>query len=788
MNETHSCCSKSSTTKQEGSASKHKDPVCGMLVDPARAAGKHQHSGTMYYFCNPKCLQKFVADPDKYLNPTPALPVKPDSEMASARYTCPMDPEVIQIGPGVCPKCGMALEPMDISLNDGADPELADMTRRFWISALLTVPLMIVSMSEMIPGSFFQQLHASSIFNWIQFALAAPVVIWAGLPLLQRGWLSFRTGHLNMFSLIALGTGVAFAYSIIATAVPDIFPANFKTMAGNVHVYFEAAASIISLVLLGQVLELRARGKTSGAIKALLGLTPKTARLIQPDGSEVDIEITAVKLGMKLRVRPGEKIPVDGLVIDGKSAVDESMITGEAMPVLRSIGDGVTGGTLNSTGSFVMETRRVGADTLLAQIVRMVSEAQRSRAPIQKLVDTVAGYFVPAVILTAALTALVWFFLGPEPRFSHALINAVAVLIIACPCALGLATPMSIMVATGRGAQAGVLIRNAESLENLSKVDTIVLDKTGTLTEGKPRLISVMTQEGITELDLLSVAGSLERQSEHPIAAAIVNGAKQRNANINLSITDFESYSGLGIVGQIAGRKTALGNEKFAELLGIQVKSLSRAAENLRAQGNTVVFVFIDQKPAGLLSVADPIKSSTPAAVDALKRAGLKIVMLTGDHRATAETVAAKLGITEIEAEVLPAQKLEVIKRLQRESRNVAMAGDGINDAPALAQAQVGIAMGSGTDVAMNSAGITLLNGDLRGLVRARNLSRATVRNIRENLIFAFGYNLLAVPLAAGILYPAFGILLSPMLASAAMSLSSVSVISNSLRLRRSKI
>jgi Cu+-exporting ATPase len=694
-----------------------------------------------------------------------------------------MHPEVVQAEPGACPICGMALEPRVATGEEESNPELVDMTRRFWISLALTTPVFLLAMSEMLPGQPLQHMLPISMLVWLQFALATPVVLWGGLPFFQRGWASILNRSLNMFTLIAIGTGTAYGYSIFATLFPDFFPASFRTHGGQVAVYFEAAAVITTLVLLGQVLELRARSQTSSAIKALLGLAPKTARVLRDDGVEEDIPLDRVQPGDRLRVRPGEKIPVDGIVLDGVSAVDESMVTGEPIPVEKTPGSRVTGGTVNGTGGFVMRAKRVGSDTLLAQIVRMVSEAQRSRAPIQRLADIVSSYFVPAVVMVAVLTFIVWAFYGPEPRLVYALVNAVAVLIIACPCALGLATPMSIMVGTGRGATAGVLIKNAEALEVLEKVDTLVVDKTGTLTEGKPRLLSVVLLSEFNETELLHFAASLERGSEHPLAAAIVAGAQAKEVALS-TVADFQSMTGKGVQGVVDGRAVALGNQALFAELAIDLGSATERAEELRRDGQTVMFVAIEHRPVGLLGVADPIKESTYEAVRMLHEDGMRLVMLTGDSRTTAEAVARKLGIDTVEAEVLPEQKSESVKRLQAEGRVVAMAGDGVNDAPALALAQVGIAMGTGTDVAMESAGVTLVKGDLRGIVRARRLSRGTMRNIRQNLFFAFIYNALGVPLAAGILYPTLGLLLSPMVAAGAMTFSSVSVISNALRLR----
>ena len=762
-------------------AETHIDPVCGMTVNPATAAGKHDYQGKTYYFCSPHCLQKFSANPEAILHPEPKAPAQTDVE-----YTCPMDPEIVQIGPGICPKCGMALEPKVFSLTAEEDTsELDDMKRRFGISLALTLPVFLLAMSEMIPGQPVQHAIGHRIVTLIQFALATPVVLWGGWPFFQRGWVSIINRSPNMFTLIAIGTGAAFGYSVVATVFPHLFPASFRGHGGEVAVYFEAAAVITTLVLLGQVLELRARSQTSSAIKMLLGLAPKTARVIR-HGNEEDVPLDQVHPGDLLRVRPGEKVPVDGVLTEGRSSVDESMVTGEPIPIEKEADSKVTGGTVNGTGSFVMRAERVGSETLLAQIVQMVGEAQRSRAPIQRLADVVSSWFVPTVVLVSIVTFLIWYFAGPEPRFVYAMVNAVAVLIIACPCALGLATPMSVMVGTGRGAMAGVLIKNAEALETLAKVNTLVVDKTGTLTEGKPRLVSlIVADQADGENEFLRLAASLERASEHPLAEAIVSAAKERK--LELATTDhFESLTGKGVVGQVSGKQVALGNQALMESLSVKIDfSIANQAEKLRGEGQTVMLAAIDGKLASLMSVADPVKASTPEAIKQLHEDGLRIVMLTGDNRKTAETVARELGIDEVIAEVLPEQKAETIKRLQGEGRIVAMAGDGINDAPALAAAEVGIAMGTGTDVAMESAGLTLVKGDLRAIVRARHLSRGVMRNIRQNLFFAFVYNLLGVPLAAGILYPFFGILLSPMIASAAMTFSSVSVISNALRLRR---
>jgi Cu+-exporting ATPase len=754
-----------------------------MTVEEESAAGSYDYAGKTYFFCNPHCLDRFKEEPARYLAPEPRE--EPLKEVPpGAIYTCPMDPEVRQSKPGACPKCGMALEPMTVTLEEEANPELAEMTRRFWVSAAVTAPIFFFAMSDLIPGQPLQRLLSFGFLNWLQLALATPVVLWGGWPFFARGWASIVNRSLNMFTLVAIGVGTAYAYSVVATIFPGLFPHSFRAHGGEVGVYFDAAAVITTLVLLGQVLELRARSRTSSAIKALLGLAPKTARLLRDDGSEEDIPLDRVRPGDRLRVRPGEKIPVDGVVLEGATSVDESMVTGESIPVEKTEADKVTGGTVNGTGGFVMRAERVGGDTLLAQIVRMVSEAQRSRAPIQKLADIVAGYFVPGVVAVAVVTLIVWAIAGPEPRMAYALVNAVAVLIIACPCALGLATPMSIMVGTGRGATAGVLIKNAEALEILEKVDTLIVDKTGTLTEGKPRLTSVVPAGNEDESELLRLAASLERGSEHPLAAAIVSGAQARGLKLS-EARNFRSITGMGIVGIVDGRRAALGNTRLLAELGIDPGGLTERAEGLRREGQTVMFVVVGETVAGLLGVADPIKQSTHEAIRLLHEDGVRIVMLTGDSRTTAEAVAKQLGIDDFQAEVLPEQKGAAVKRLQAEGRVVAMAGDGINDAPALAQAQVGIAMGTGTDVAMESAGVTLVKGDLRGIAKARRLSRGTMRNIRQNLFFAFVYNVLGVPIAAGALYPFFDLLLSPVIASAAMTFSSVSVISNALRLNK---
>ena len=761
------------------------DPVCGMQIDPATAAGQIEHGGRTYYFCSLRCEERFRAQPDAYRGATPAPSAPPSPPPAAAgTWTCPMHPQIVRDGPGTCPICGMALEPRTASGAEGPDPELRDMTHRFWIGTALSVPLMLGAMADMLPGQPLRHVMSPGALAWAQMILATPVVLWAGWPFFVRGWQSIVNRSLNMFTLIALGVGTAYVYSVIATLAPGLFPDSFRTHGGEVGLYFEAAAVITVLVLLGQVLELRARSQTSTAIRALLELSPKTARRVRPDGSDEDIPLEQVQVGDLLRVRPGERVPVDGAVVDGASSVDESMVTGESIPVEKTVGSRVTGGTVNGTGSFVMRAERVGSETLLAQIVHMVSEAQRSRAPIQRLADTVSAWFVPAVVAIAAVAFVAWAAWGPEPRIAYAIVNAVAVLIIACPCALGLATPMSIMVATGRGALAGVLVRNAEALEVMEKVDTLVVDKTGTLTEGKPRLMTAERVDAGDPDEFLRLAATVERGSEHPLAAAIAEGAASRGVTLG-DAERFQSVTGKGVVGRVDGHDVVLGNRRLMEEAGIDPGTLFERAEALRREGQTVMFVGIDGRAAGLIGVADPIKSTTPEAVAMLRSAGLHIVMVTGDSRGTAEAVARKLGIDDVQAEVLPEQKIEVVKRLQGNGTRVAMAGDGVNDAPALAQADVGIAMGTGTDVAMQSADITLVKGDLRGIVRARRLSQATMRNIRENLFFAFVYNALGVPVAAGVLYPVFGLLLSPVVASAAMTFSSVSVIANALRLRR---
>jgi len=814
------------------------------MVDPATArGGSVAHANQLYYFCNPRCAERFRAEPEKYLSPdykpggmhsmemvtlgaikpAPAAPTGPppaakppagvryicpmDPEVSETKpgacpvcgmalepevqpapqvrteYTCPMHPEIVRAEPGACPICGMALEPRTVTPEPERDPELASMTRRFWVGLALTAPLLVISMG----GMLVERWIPPSAAVWIEFALATPVVAWGAWPFFVRGWNSLRTRHLNMFTLIGLGIFVAFAYSVVATLSPGIFPPSFRGHGGKPDVYYEPAAAITVLVLLGQVLELRARSRTGAAIRALLDLAPRLARRLEADGSERDIPLDRVHPGDRLRVRPGEKVPVDGVVLEGASAVDESMVTGESVPIEKTAGSQLIGGTVNGTGAMVMRAERVGSETLLAQIVKMVAAAQRSRAPIQRLADKVSGYFVPAVIGIAVLTFIAWALIGPEPRMAHALVNAVAVLIIACPCALGLATPMAIMVGTGRGARAGVLVRNAEAIETMERVDTLVVDKTGTLTEGKPQLLSVVTLGEVSERDLLRLAASLERASEHPLAAAVTAGATARGVPL-VEAQNFRSLIGRGVIGKVEGREVAVGNPALFDELKMAGGELASRADNLRRHGQTVMLVAIDGKAAGLLGVADPIKPSSIDAIRELRAQGIRIVMLTGDNRTTAEAVARQLGIDEFEAEVLPARKAEVVKRLQAEGRTVAMGGDGINDAPALAQAHVGIAMGSGTDIAMESGGITLLKGDLRGVVRARRLSQTVMRNIRQNLFFAFIYNSLGVPIAAGVLYPFFGLLLSPIIAAAAMSFSSVSVITNSLRLRGVKL
>jgi P-type Cu+ transporter len=834
-----------------------RDPVCGMMVDQARAAAQAEHGGETYYFCCAGCAAKFRAEPAKYLSakvshempresglvqfsragapaaapalagthentqssevlaakpsasnvyvcpmdpevreaypgacPKCGMALEPSLPLAPAtriEYTCPMHSQIVRPGPGSCPICGMALEPRTVIAEEPENPELVSMTRRFWTSVALTIPVLVLGMSDMIPGQPLQHLLPMRTMGRMELALATPVVLWGGWPFFERGWASIVNRSLNMFTLIALGTGTAFVYSVVAVLFPQLFPSTFRGAQGEVPVYFEAAAAITTLVLLGQVLELRARSRTSAAIRSLLRLTPKNARLVRTDGTEIDVPLEHIHVGDVLRVRPGEKVPVDGVVTDGESSVDESLMTGEPIPVEKSAGGRVIGGTINGTGTLLMRAERVGNDTLLAQIVRMVSEAQRSRAPVQKLADQVAGYFVPAVVLIAIVTFVVWATIGPQPRMAHALLNAVAVLIIACPCALGLATPMAIMVGTGRAALAGILIKNAEALETLEKVDTIVVDKTGTLTEGRPQVVAIIASPGWDETKVLQIAATLERASEHPLAAAILARAKNLGIALGAS-SDFQSRTGKGVIARIDSKIAALGNRALFAGLKIPLDALEEKAQQREAGGETVMFVAVDGQVAGLISVADPIKSSTMEAITRLHQDGINIVMLTGDSRATAEVVAHKLGIEKVFAGVLPEQKNKIVKQLQAEGHIVAMAGDGVNDAPALSQANVGIAMGTGTDVAIESAGITLLKGDIRGVARARKLSHATMRNIRQNLFFAFAYNSLGVPIAAGVLYPFFGLLLSPILASAAMTFSSVSVITNALRLRAIKL
>jgi P-type Cu+ transporter len=760
-----------------------RDPICGMSVDPATTPHHAEHAGQRYFFCGARCRDRFTAEPDRYLSDDQAGHAAAAPAGAGTLWTCPMHPQIVRDAPGSCPICGMALEPMiPAAEGEAENPELRDMTRRFWVAAALSVPLLAIAM-----GGASLALLPPRAMAWLQLALATPAVLWGGWPFFQRGWESLKNRSLNMFTLIALGTGVAYLYSVAAAVMPGVFSASFRGPDGGVPLYFEAASVVVALVLLGQVLELRARSQTGSAIRALLDLAPKQARLAREDGAEEDIPLDQVVPGQRLRVRPGEKVPVDGVVIDGHSNVDESMISGEPVPVEKSPGDTVTGGTVNTTGSFVMRAERVGSDTLLAQIVRMVAEAQRSRAPIQKLADTVSGWFVPAVVLVAVVTFIAWSLFGPPPAMGFGLLNAVAVLIIACPCALGLATPMSIMVGTGRGAHAGVLVRNAEALELMETVDTLVVDKTGTLTEGKPRLTVVMPVGGMAENELLRLVASLERASEHPLAAAIVKGAEDRGLSLG-AVANFASETGRGVVGTVDGRRLAVGNEALFGSLGIAPDGLPEHADTLRREGQGVMMIAVDGIAAGLLAVADPIKEGAPAALAALRQEGIRVVMLTGDSHRTADTVARRLGIEDVVSEVLPGQKAAAVKSLQDEGRFVAMAGDGINDAPALAQAHIGIAMGTGADVAMESAAVTLVRGDLQGIVRARRLSRATMHNIRQNLFFAFVFNALAVPIAAGVLYPFTGLLLNPMIASAAMSLSSVTVVTNALRLRSASL
>jgi heavy metal translocating P-type ATPase len=777
-------------------ASVVKDPVCGMDVDPAASQHRLEHHGQTYHFCSGHCQAKFEASPNSYLHRraahahqgthhadhTPAHEVPSAAAVGQVEeWTCPMHPEIRQAGPGSCPICGMALEPVTVTADTGPSPELADMTRRFWVGVALSIPVLILGMGgDLFPA--IDDVIPPTVSSWIQLALATPVVLWAGWPFFERGWTSVRTLKLNMFTLIAMGTGVAWLFSVVATVAPGIFPEAFR-MEGTVDVYFEAAAVITTLVLLGQVLELRAREQTSGAIRALLDLTPKTAHRIKPDGTDEEVTLDQVQVGDRLRVRPGEKVPVDGVVEDGRSSLDESLVTGESMPVTKATGDTVIGGTINQTGSLLLRADKVGRDTMLARIVQMVAEAQRSRAPIQRVADRVAAWFVPAVIVVAVIAFVVWALVGPEPPFAHALVVAVSVLIIACPCALGLATPMSIMVGVGRGAGLGVLIKNAEALELMEKVNTLVVDKTGTLTAGKPSVAHVVPAAGFDSDGLLRLAAGVERASEHPLGVAVVDAATDAQLAIP-DVSDFDAPTGKGVRGTVENQRVVLGSASFLAAEGLDPSPLTAEADRLRADGATVIFVGVDDTLAGVVAIADQIKESTPAALEALRAEGIEVVMLTGDNRVTAEAVARRLGIERVEAEVLPDHKSDVVERFGEEGRVVAMAGDGVNDAPALAAADVGIAMGSGTDVAIESAGITLLKGDLTGIVRARNLSQATMSNIRQNLVFAFVYNVAGIPIAAGILYPAFGLLLSPMIAAAAMALSSVSVISNALRLR----
>jgi P-type Cu+ transporter len=832
---------------QEDIRAVEKDPVCGMTVDPDRAAAQSVHDNRTFYFCCQRCAIKFVASPERYLSAAIATPThsaaiqlagiesaqpspatvsqaKPTKRDAVADYICPMDPEVHQVYPGACPKCGMALEraiptlpatrieytcpthpeiirsesgscpicgmdlePRGVVADQKENPELADMTRRFWISVVLTLPILALAMSDMIPGQPLQNVLSPRAIDWIELLLATPVVLWAGWFFFERGWTSIVNRSLNMFTLIALGTGTAYVYSVMAVLLPQVFPSSFRTTGNGVPIYFEAAAAITTLVLLGQVLELRARSRTSTAIRSLLKLSPKSARLVRADGTEIDVPVEHIAVGDLLRVRPGEKVPVDGVISEGQSSVDESLMTGEPIPVEKASGARVIGGTVNGTGTFIIRADRVGSETMLSQIVRMVSEAQRSRAPVQKLADHVAGYFVPAVILVAIITFIAWALYGPEPKMAHALLNAVAVLIIACPCALGLATPMAIMVGTGRGALAGILVKNAEALEILEKVDTLVVDKTGTLTQGRPQVVSMIPALGWEEKQILRIAATLERGSEHPLAGAILAGAKERDIDLG-NLTDFQSKAGKGALGKVDGQPAVLGNRALFVELNLAIGKLDETAKSLEADGLTVMFVAAAGAIIGIIGVADTVKSTTAEALGKLHHEGIRIIMLTGDSRATAESIARKLGIDQVHAEILPGQKSEIVKQLQAEGHIVAMAGDGVNDAPALSQANVGIAMGTGTDVAMESAGITLLRGDLLGLARARTLSRATMRNIRQNLFFAFLYNSAGVPVAAGVLYPFFGLLLSPILASAAMTFSSVSVIANALRLRKVRL
>ena len=779
-------------TDQDKAGETAVDPVCGMTVDPEQAAGSFEHDGRTYYFCNPRCLEKFKADPESYLaepKDEPAEAEQPEASSDTRTYTCPMHPEVKQQGPGDCPKCGMDLEPLEEGVStEGAEEEVPEelrtMTRRFRVCLVLTAPVFVIGMSHMIPGLALERWLGATALHWIQLALATPVVVWGGSTFFVRAWRSILSLNLNMFTLIGVGTGVAYVYSVVATVAPGLFPESFRGESGRPDVYFEASAVIITLVLLGQVLEGRARHSTRGAIRALLNLAPKTARRIDDDGTEHAVPLDDVRPGDRLRVRPGESVPVDGHILEGSTSIDESMVTGESMPVEKGEGDRVTGGTINQTGGVVMEAERVGRDTLLARMVRMVQEAQRTQPPIQRVADRAAAYFVPAVIGVAVVTFIIWALWGPAPALAYALLNAVAVLIIACPCAMGLATPMSIMVGVGRGAGEGVLIRNAEALEVFEKVDTLVIDKTGTLTEGRPSLHDVVAAEGWAEQGVLRLAAGLERGSEHALAEAILSGAEDRDVQ-PAETSDFQSVTGKGVTGKADGRDLLLGNAALMDDHDVNLGRLADEADRLQTEGRTVMILAVDGQAAGILGVADPIKDTTPEAIDLLRDAGVEIVLATGDNPATARAVADELGIERVEAEVLPEDKVDVVRRLQDEGRHVAMAGDGVNDAPALAQAHVGIAMGSGTDVAVESAGVTLVKGDLRAIARARRLSRATMRNIRQNLFWAFFYNAVGVTVAAGILYPWTGLLLNPMIASAAMSFSSVSVVGNALRLRR---
>ncbi len=760
------------------------DPVCGMKVVRAEAKNTIEHNGATVYFCSTGCKAKFEADPEKYADGPPVAEPMPEGTI----YTCPMHPEIEQVGPGECPICGMALEPKGVPTGEeGPNPELVDFRRRFWVSVVLTVPLLLLTMPTYAGFNQIRDFFGEQPSLWIEMVLSTPVILWAGWPFFVRGAKSFMTMNLNMFSLISMGVGAAFVFSVVALFVPEIFPDGFRNADGSVGVYFEAAAVIVTLVLLGQVMELSARERTGSAIRALLDLAAKTARVIRPDGTEEEIALEDVVVGDRLRIRPGEKVPVDGVVIEGRSSIDESMISGEPIPIEKVAGDKVTGATINGTGALVMEARRVGADTMLSQIVEMVANAQRSRAPIQKFADTVAGKFVPAVIGIAIIAFISWSIWGPDPAYAYALVSAVAVLIIACPCALGLATPMSIMTATGRGAQAGVLIKNAEALERFAKVDTLIVDKTGTLTQGKPMLVAVLPEEGFDEDNVLRLAASLERGSEHPLAESIVRGAEERGVKL-ADAEDFEAITGMGVKGVVDGKSVALGNARMVKKTGLSTGALSQTANSRRDEGETVMFIMLEGRIAGLVSVADPVKESTPDAIKALHEVGFRVIMATGDNERTAKAVAGRLGIDEIRADVMPEDKARIIKELQDQGRKVAMAGDGVNDAPALAQADVGIAMGTGADVAIESAGFTLVSGNLDGIVRARKLSVATMRNIKQNLFFALVYNAAGVPVAAGLLYPFLGILISPIFAAAAMSFSSVSVIANALRLRSVKI